>query len=118
MSEVTRGFQAKTCWNCGKLFQCGAGLEDKECWCKDLPQLSLIRADADCLCPECLLGAMAQDQINQTCESTAAPANQRSLGELIEGEDYYRDQDRVVFTASYHMRRGYCCQSGCRHCPY
>lgn len=24
----------------------------------------------------------------------------------------------VVFTASYLAERGYCCESGCRHCPY
>ena len=24
----------------------------------------------------------------------------------------------VVFTAAYHLRRGFCCGSGCRHCPY
>ncbi|MGI9068485.1 MAG: DUF5522 domain-containing protein [Pyrinomonadaceae bacterium] len=24
----------------------------------------------------------------------------------------------IVFTASYHRRRGYCCESGCRQCPY
>jgi hypothetical protein len=24
----------------------------------------------------------------------------------------------MVFTASYLRRRGYCCDSGCRHCPY
>ncbi len=23
-----------------------------------------------------------------------------------------------VFTASFLARRGYCCSSGCRHCPY
>lgn len=23
-----------------------------------------------------------------------------------------------VFTAAYHLRRGMCCRSGCRHCPY
>ena len=23
-----------------------------------------------------------------------------------------------VFTAQYLLKRGYCCQSGCRHCPY
>jgi 2-iminoacetate synthase ThiH len=37
---------------------------------------------------------------------------------LIEGEDFYRDGAYVVFTARYHLRRGYCCESGCRHCPY
>lgn len=24
----------------------------------------------------------------------------------------------MVFTAQYLRRRGYCCGSGCRHCPY
>ena len=37
---------------------------------------------------------------------------------LKEGEDYYREGAFVVFTARYHLRRGYCCESGCRHCPY
>jgi hypothetical protein len=23
-----------------------------------------------------------------------------------------------VFTATAHVARGYCCESGCRHCPY
>jgi len=39
-------------------------------------------------------------------------------GSLAEGPDYYRDGYAVVFTASYLQRRGYCCGSGCRHCPY
>jgi hypothetical protein len=37
---------------------------------------------------------------------------------LIEGEDFYREGAFVVFTARYHLRRGYCCEGGCRHCPY
>ncbi|MBA3442570.1 MAG: hypothetical protein H0T92_22160 [Pyrinomonadaceae bacterium] len=24
----------------------------------------------------------------------------------------------MVFTARYHLARGYCCGSCCRHCPY
>jgi hypothetical protein len=23
-----------------------------------------------------------------------------------------------VFTEKYHLLRGYCCNSGCKHCPY
>lgn len=39
--------------------------------------------------------------------------------ELKEGEDYYLDElDRYVFTSTYLLKRGYCCESGCRHCPY
>ena len=37
---------------------------------------------------------------------------------LVEGRDYYLEGGYVVFTASYLARRGYCCDSGCRHCPY
>jgi hypothetical protein len=37
---------------------------------------------------------------------------------LVEGEDFYLEGAYVVFTAGYHLRRGFCCESGCRHCPY
>lgn len=37
---------------------------------------------------------------------------------LFEGEDFYREGAAVVFTARYHLRRGYCCENGCRHCPF
>ncbi len=33
-------------------------------------------------------------------------------------EDYYYEGENLVFTAAYHLKRGSCCQSGCRHCPY
>jgi iron complex transport system substrate-binding protein len=39
-------------------------------------------------------------------------------GSLTEPRDYYHEGDAVVFTESYLKRRGYCCDSGCRHCPY
>jgi Family of unknown function (DUF5522) len=38
--------------------------------------------------------------------------------QLIEGEDYYLENGYLVFTAKYLLKRGYCCGSGCRHCPY
>jgi hypothetical protein len=37
---------------------------------------------------------------------------------LVEGVDYYLEGAALVFTREYHLRRGYCCESGCRHCPY
>ena len=37
---------------------------------------------------------------------------------LVEGEDFYWEGATMVFTARFHLRRGYCCESGCRHCPY
>jgi hypothetical protein len=34
-------------------------------------------------------------------------------------EDYYiSEEGYVVFTAAYHLKRGYCCKNGCKHCPY
>jgi len=37
---------------------------------------------------------------------------------LAEGADFYIENGLYVFTADYLLRRGFCCQSGCRHCPY
>jgi len=37
----------------------------------------------------------------------------------VSKEDYYINENgKVVFTKEYHLRRGYCCGSGCKHCPY
>jgi hypothetical protein len=32
--------------------------------------------------------------------------------------DFYLEGPYVVFTAAHHLRRGSCCGSGCRHCPF
>ena len=37
---------------------------------------------------------------------------------LILGIDYYLEDGKYVFTEAYHRKRGRCCNSGCRHCPY
>lgn len=37
---------------------------------------------------------------------------------LVEGRDYYVENGLWVFTEEYLQRRGACCESGCRHCPY
>lgn len=31
---------------------------------------------------------------------------------------YYSDKGFLVFTETYHLKRGYCCGNRCRHCPY
>ncbi|AWM41154.1 hypothetical protein GobsT_02360 [Gemmata obscuriglobus] len=36
----------------------------------------------------------------------------------VEGIDYYVENGKWVFTAAYHRKRGHCCKSGCRHCPF
>lgn len=38
---------------------------------------------------------------------------------LIEGEDYYyNEQGYIVLTEQFHLKKGYCCGNGCKHCPY
>jgi len=31
---------------------------------------------------------------------------------------YYSPEGYIVFTEKYHLKRGHCCKSGCKHCPY
>ncbi|MCC6584326.1 MAG: hypothetical protein IT271_11540 [Chitinophagales bacterium] len=39
--------------------------------------------------------------------------------ELILNIDYYLDElGRMVFTETYHLKRGYCCGNDCKHCPW
>ena len=38
---------------------------------------------------------------------------------MLASEDYYfNDEGLMVFTRAYHLKRGYCCGNGCKHCPY
>jgi len=38
--------------------------------------------------------------------------------EVLPGDYYFNENGLMVFTEQYHLRRGYCCGSGCKHCPY
>jgi len=42
----------------------------------------------------------------------------RLLMDFKLGEDYYVEDGLVIMTAAFHLKRGTCCGSGCRHCPY
>ena len=43
----------------------------------------------------------------------------KNTPELKYLEDFYYSPDgNMVFTESYHLKRGTCCGSGCFHCPY
>ncbi|MCB2406627.1 DUF5522 domain-containing protein [Hymenobacter lucidus] len=37
---------------------------------------------------------------------------------LQPGDYYLTPEGFMVFTEQYHLRRGFCCKSGCRHCPW
>lgn len=41
------------------------------------------------------------------------------MNPLIEHIHYYiNEEGQFVFTATYHLEKGYCCGNGCLHCPY
>ena len=31
---------------------------------------------------------------------------------------YYSKEGYIIFTENYHLKRGSCCQSNCKHCPF
>ena len=37
---------------------------------------------------------------------------------LVEGIDYVLEDNKMVFTREFLLKRGYCCNSRCRNCPY
>ncbi|MGH7661457.1 MAG: DUF5522 domain-containing protein [Vulcanimicrobiaceae bacterium] len=37
---------------------------------------------------------------------------------MLDPEDFYFENGLMVLTERYHLKRGYCCGNGCRHCPY
>jgi hypothetical protein len=46
------------------------------------------------------------------------PRDREQKFPVLEPGDYYFEGINMVFTAAYHLKRGYCCGSNCRHCPY
>lgn len=65
------------------------------------------------------------DEVIETTETKPAPKPESKISEskspppqLVEGVDFYWEGPFMVLTAKYLFKRGYCCESGCRHCPY
>jgi hypothetical protein len=97
------------------------------CWCHEihvpahvLRHLAAEWLEPACLCHPCLETIsrissehVAMESILREIRRAVAPGE----GELSP-EEYYLEEGRCVFTAAYHLKRGSCCNSGCRHCPY
>lgn len=54
------------------------------------------------------------DQPSSNDEVAPAEPEEQTLAP----EDFYYEGPYMVFTEAYHLKRGYCCNSNCRHCPY
>jgi len=58
------------------------------------------------------------DSANLAAKNDPMDEASEPAGSELAPEDFYYDGPYLVFTAAYHLKRGYCCNSGCRHCPY
>jgi hypothetical protein len=61
---------------------------------------------------------MPANRDNQPEEGKTEEGKTETPPEELRPEDIYYEGPYLVFTAAYHLRRGYCCNSDCRHCPY
>lgn len=60
---------------------------------------------------------MSDDPV--TPSPTAKPAEGEGNFSIAPREgEFYMDGPWLVFTEAYHLRRGFCCNTGCRHCPF
>ena len=103
--------QMKKCGRCENDILCKAEAIDS-CACSTI-QLSestldhLKETQYDCLCNACLI------DINKRVKEADSTTNV-----LTEDIHYYMEDGLLVFKELYHIQRGYCCKSGCRHCAY
>jgi hypothetical protein len=89
---------------------CTASTYKGLCWCETtpIPAPLLARVPAEFQRRACICRACVEAELRKQ------PAPRPGPG------DFYFDPATgfIVFTETYHRRRGYCCGSGCRHCPF
>jgi hypothetical protein len=57
--------------------------------------------------------------MNARTDAPQPPRGQEdSSDKPLAPEDFYYENGLLVFTAAFHLKRGTCCNSGCRHCPF
>lgn len=110
------GSKLKICPRCKKEFTCLAE-NITSCGCSKVvlsneTKSFLANTFYDCLCADCLV------ELNQLVSKEKLYPFPGRGGDLLEDIHYYQEEDYRVFTEFYLLSRGYCCRSGCRHCPY
>jgi len=105
---------AEQCPLCGNLNHCQLCAIDPHkgpCWCAkvEIPDALVAQVPEDmrnkaCICRDCVM---------KFHRSKTFKSPQKTLA-----GDFYFENGLMVFTPAYLLRRGYCCGSNCRHCPY
>ena len=110
-----------TCSHCGASLTCRAD-DINACWCNELPAILPINNATSCLCRECTI-----KQINiflsklyeqPLAEQIAFAKPFYQHGNLIENLDYTLENNYMVFSRWFFLKRGKCCTNGCTHCPF
>ena len=107
---------------CGTLYK-------GSCWCEAVtipkPVLNKLAEElpAGCLCSGCLNVIASWSAVMESPAEIVGRAKKllrppAPTPELTAEDFYTDDRGFMVFTAVYHRKRGFCCNSGCRHCPY
>jgi uncharacterized protein DUF5522 len=116
--------KVKNCSTCGTTFNCGDTPSGSKCWCNNFPPIFQPSDVIDCLCPSCFKNACSVKIEEYVATVTPESASENKAKDLpkttsiIEGIDYYIENGNYVFKAWFHLKRGHCCENGCRHCPY
>src|SRR5258705_1070903 len=108
--------EEKYCPRFGASFTCKTG-DIANCQCTSIRLGEdtikfLAQTPFDCLCKDCL------SKINHDIRVSKAYKFPTQKEMFIEGLHYYKEGGYWVFTELYHILRGHCCKSGCRHCVY
>lgn len=118
MNQVKR----KICPLCKQPFSCGNISEKEICWCNDFPPIFSLENAVDCLCSYCL----KQEAIkkidwyieSKNEENDTIKFDLPKQEKLIEDIDFYFENDNLVYTKWYLLKKGSCCETNCKHCPY
>jgi hypothetical protein len=112
----------KKCNACKNEFGC-TGTDNNRCWCEPFPKELLENYEDSCLCNACLtisISSNVDDIIsnNDLDETIKIAQSFRDETRLFLDIDYTIEGNNYIFTKWYLLKRGFCCKSGCRNCPY
>jgi hypothetical protein len=95
------------------------------CWCHRMPHISLDLENKGCYCSACL--ELEMSTIINSYDGIIADDIKKQIHQsynyvdmtLTEGVDFlYNEDGMMTLTRWYLLKRGYCCDNGCKNCPY